>query len=512
MVALPTIAGPEAPTATRRSTNPVLPGFHPDPSITRGADAYYLVTSSFEYLPGIPVYRSTDLDEWHIVGNVIDRAEQLDLSRTPVPGGVWAPTIRFHDGRYYVIVSVMFEARCLLFTAQDPSGPWSDPTTILGIEGIDPDLAWGDDGIAYVTFARLGTGILQSAVDLETGTTLEEPRALWSGSGLYAPEGPHIYRRDDGWILLVAEGGTERGHAVSVARGDSLKGPFVGDTTNPILSARSTGSGVQNVGHADMVATEDGRTVMVALGVRPVGPTRSFSPLGRETFLTEVDWIDGWPRPRAIEPGEQAAHALEVTFDSPDVLQHPGWVSVRQLPADVGRVDVAARVMIIDAGDLPSAGPGQAMIGWRQRHVDAKFSTTVDACGGVGGLVVRVTDDLWIALEAESTQTGTRVMARAALAGFEKHWQHDFRGGPVELTMEFAPPRAWRPGEGSPPSGGDRVRLTASAGDESVELANLDGRYWSIETSEAFTGRVVGMYSARGNVRFERFAYDGKAS
>jgi len=134
--------------------NPLLPGFNPDPSIVRADDAYYLVTSTFEYLPGIPVYRSTDLVEWTQIGNVATRPEQVELKEVPTPGGVWAPTIRYRDGVFYVIVTVMLGGRgCVVFTATDPAGPWSDGTPIPAVDGIDPDLAWDDDGTAYVTFA-----------------------------------------------------------------------------------------------------------------------------------------------------------------------------------------------------------------------------------------------------------------------------------------------------------------------------------------------------------------------
>ena len=240
---------------------PLIPGFNPDPSIVLVDGWYYLVTSTFEYLPGIPVYRSANLLDWEQVGNVITRPEQLDLRGVPTPGGVWAPTIRHRDGVFHVIVTVMFAPQgCVVFTADDPAGPWSDGTRIGVVDGIDPDLVWDDDGTALVTFAAIGRGIQQVAVDLGTGEALEQVRPLWSGSGLYAPEGPHVHRHGDLWYLLVAEGGTDRGHAVSVARGPSPRGPFTGDPANPVLSARSTGFPVQNLGHADLVETPDGGT------------------------------------------------------------------------------------------------------------------------------------------------------------------------------------------------------------------------------------------------------------
>ncbi len=222
--------------------SPLLPGFHPDPSIVEVDGVYTLVTSTFEYLPGLPVHRSTDLVHWELVGHVITRPEQALLEDVPTPGGVWAPTIRHHDGVYYCIVTVMMGPRgCVVFTADDPAGPWSDGIPIPAVTGIDPDLAWDDDGTAYVTFAAFPHDLQQVAVDLTTGEALDDVRAVWAGSGLYAPEGPHLYRRGDWWYLLAAEGGTDRGHAVTIARSRSPRGPFEGSPHNPVLTSRSTG-------------------------------------------------------------------------------------------------------------------------------------------------------------------------------------------------------------------------------------------------------------------------------
>ena len=192
-------------------SNPILTGFNPDPSIVSTPEGYYVATSSFEYLPALPVYHSKDLESWQLVGHVATREQQVQLADVPTPGGVWAPTLRFRNGVFYLIVSVFLGGRgCVLFTATDPAGPWSDGTVIEAVDGIDPDLAWDDEGIAYVTFARHPDAIQQVRVDLATGEALEKPRPLWSGSGLYSPEGPHLYRRGAWWYLIAAEGGTDR--------------------------------------------------------------------------------------------------------------------------------------------------------------------------------------------------------------------------------------------------------------------------------------------------------------
>ena len=262
---------------------------------------------------------------------------------------MWAPTIRYRDGVFYVIVTIAMSARgCVVFTATDPAGPWSDGTTIEGVGGIDPDLAWDDDGTAYVTFSGLYTndvealgphmGIQQVRVDLEAGKALDEPRSLWSGTGLKFPEAPHIYRRGDYWYLMIAEGGTERGHGVSIARGPSPEGPFEGHPANPVLSARSTSRPIQNTGHADLVDTPDGGTALVLLGVRPLGATQAFSPLGRETFITPVSWVDGWPQPEPVELAPRNG-VVEETFDFTDCsrARRPGLAG-RAHDTGIGRV------------------------------------------------------------------------------------------------------------------------------------------------------------------------------
>lgn len=486
--------------------NPLIGGFHPDPSVVRADGAYYLVNSTFEYLPGIPVYRSADLVTWTQIGNVITRPEQAGLGDVPTAGGVWAPTIRYAGGLFYVIVTIAMSPRgCVVFTAADPAGPWSDGLTLDGVTGIDPDLAWDDDGTAYVTFSGLATsgaqagqhlGIQQVRVDLTAGKALEGPRSLWSGTGLKFPEAPHLYHRGDHWYLLIAEGGTERGHAVSVARGPSPAGPFEGHRANPVLSASGTSRPVQNTGHADLVAAPDGGTALVLLGMRPQGHTQAFSPLGRETFITPVSWEDGWPRP---EPVRLAARdeITDEAFDlgDPAALADPGWLAVRTTPASVASV-ASGRLSITGRRGL--GDPHPQFVGRRQRHLTATVTATADASAGAGGLAARYDEDHWFALEAR----GTVVTAIARLAGLTQTWQATVPAGEVELRLEMAPPPS---GFSPEAAGGDRIRLLAGG----VVLAELDGRYWSAETCTSFAGRVIGLYASEGTVSFARWTYRG---
>jgi xylan 1,4-beta-xylosidase len=485
--------------------NPLIPGFNPDPSVVSAEGAYYVVTSTFEYLPGIPVYRSTDLVTWTQIGNVATRPEQVEVGQAQTGLGVWAPTIRYHDGRFYVIVTIAGSPRgCTVFTADDPAGPWSDGVTLDGVGGIDPDLAWDDDGTAYVTFSglilsgpELGAhkGIQQVRVDLDAGKALEEPRSLWSGTGLKFPEAPHLYHRGEDWYLLIAEGGTERGHSVSIARGSSPVGPFTGHPHNPFLSAKGTNRPIQNTGHADLVSTPDG-DLLVMLGMRPLGGTQSFSPLGRETFATTVVWVDGWPYAEPVRLSPRSGVEEEVfDFAEMNALDDSGWLGIRAMPAAIGLIK-DGRLTI--TGDVGLDDTHVAFIGRRQRHLTSKFSTTVEASAGAGGIASRYDEQHWISLEA----CGTTVTARAQLAGMAQTWQAEVPAGGVELRIETSRPEM---GFTSAAMGGDRVRLYAGG----TLVTELDGRYWSAETCASFTGRVTGMFASEGTVSFADFRYAG---
>ena len=503
-----------------RWPNPLVPGFNPDPSVVLVDGVYWLVTSTFEYLPGLPVYRSADLVEWTHVGNVASRPEQVEVADAPTGGGVWAPTIRHHDGTFYVIVTIAMSPKgCVVFTATDPAGPWSDGTTLEGIGGIDPDLAWDEDGNAYVTYSGLVTfgeelgkhlGIQQVRVDLEAGKAVEAPRSLWSGTGLKFPEAPHVYRRGEHWYLMIAEGGTERGHGVSFARGPSIEGPFESHPDNPLLSARSTSRPIQNTGHADLVETPDGGSALIMLGMRPLGATQSFSPLGRETYITDVAWADGWPQPEPVLLAPRTGVEVEdFDFTDPSSLDDPGWMAVRTLPSEVasptstpGRLTIAA-----DGSTLDDSHP--RFVGRRQRHIRSTVSTVVDAAAGAGGLAFRYDELHHVSLEARGRDGATQVTALATVAGLRQSWTADLPGHEVELRIEMSPAA---PGFNAEAMGGDRIRLVAGpvgGGGEDVLLTELDGRFWTAEVTASFTGRVVGLFATMGTVTFTRFHAEG---
>lgn len=307
------------------NTNPILPGFYPDPSVCRVEDDYYLVTSTFAYFPGVPIFHSKDLIHWNQIGNILDRKEQLPLSGAETSEGIFAPTLRYHDGTFYMITTnVSSRLGNFIVTATDPAGPWSEPYP-LGSSGIDPSLFFDDDGKCYYCGTqerREGSRyfgdneIYIQELDLKTMKLVGESYPAWHGAlrGVEWPEGPHIYKRNGWYYLLISEAGTAHNHAVSIARSKSLKEPFEGHRGNPILTHRHLGYNypIVNVGHPDIVETQNGEWWMVCLASRTKGGY--YRNLGRETYLVPFIWEGDWP---VINPGKGIIESTVATPNLP---------------------------------------------------------------------------------------------------------------------------------------------------------------------------------------------------
>jgi xylan 1,4-beta-xylosidase len=376
--------------------NPVLPGFYPDPSVCRVGADYYLVCSSFEYFPGIPVFHSGDLVHWKQVGHCLTRAEQVSFDGCRASGGVWAPTIRHHRGEFFMTTTDTTGRGNFILRAKDPAGPWSNPVWVAQA-GIDPSLFFDEDGTAFYTTSH--DGAFQSIVDVDSGRLLREPSVVWAGTGGRYAEGPHLYRRDGWYYLLMSEGGTEHGHMVTMARSRSPWGPFEPCARNPILTHRSYLSPIQSTGHADLVEAHDGSHFVVFLANRPNG----YPPchhLGRETFLAPVRWSDdGFPvvgndgrvsleMPSSLAGDSPAPVPIRDDFDAPELGlewnflrtndagtwslgERPGWLRLRgnektlddvATPAWVGRrqqhlaVELRTRLQFSPATEAEEAG------------------------------------------------------------------------------------------------------------------------------------------------------------
>ena len=513
LTARPSIAEPLA--ATPRITtfrNPVLPGFHPDPSVVRVGPWFYLVNSTFEFFPGVSVHRSRDLVHWEPIGHALTRDSQLPLGQAAPSCGIFAATIRESHGTFYVITTNVTDGGNFLVTARDPSGPWSEPVRITGQGGIDPSLFFDDDGKVYLTSTggapdeNTAPGIWQSLLDVTTGKVLSHPRLVWTGTGGRYPEGPHLYRVGARYYLMISEGGTEYGHMVTIARAAAPWGPFEVCPRNPILTHRNTqmDQPIQGTGHADLVQDSERNWWMVFLGFRTAGGGY-WHHLGRETFLAPMRWDDqGWPvvnegKPIAIEMAiahglpESALPAPPVRddFDGPlglawnylrnpvrdsySLTARPGWLTLRGTP-----------VTLADAAGPPFMSP--TFVGRRQEHLRVRMATRIDFAptqeAQEAGMVLYREPHHRYELGVRKTgghrqvfvrQTiGTSLSAITATAKVPEE-------GPLLLQIDAAP-----------------EQYTLSWGIAPDKLAKLDSavsRYLSSEVAAGFIGTYVGLYA-----------------
>lgn len=283
--------------------NPVLAGFYPDPSLVRVDKDYYLCTSTFEFFPGVPLFHSKNLINWEQIGHCLTRESQLPLEQAPPSTGILASTIRYHKGKFYMITTNMTHliqsgVGNFIVQADNPGGEWSEPVWI-DHQGIDPSLLFDDDDKVYYCgtgFDEQGQCIILFQINPDTGEILSEKKTISYSVNGKCPESPHIYKINGQYFLMLAEGGTEYGHMVTIQRGDNIWGPYEACPDNPILTHRNyNGETVQCVGHAELFEDHKGNWWMVCLGARPNGPM--LHHIGRETFLLPVTWKNGWPYP-----------------------------------------------------------------------------------------------------------------------------------------------------------------------------------------------------------------------
>lgn len=290
----------------KKLKNPIIPGYYPDPTICRVGDDYYLACSSFEMSPAIPIFHSKDLANWELIGNAMTPENGFHVEKNTLVGGVMAPTLRYHDGLFYIINTNFSDKGNYIITAEDPAGPWSEPHWLTDVPGIDASIFFDDDGQAYI----MGTGdvwdngaggkergIWLAKYDMEHFKIAGEPvtifnSALRVGS---SPEAPHLYHIGAYYYLIIAEGGTEHYHAVMVARSKEIFGFYEANPANPVMTHRHMGftSPIINVGHADLVELPDGSWYAVMLASRLID--KEYKNLGRETFICPVVWEREWP-------------------------------------------------------------------------------------------------------------------------------------------------------------------------------------------------------------------------
>ncbi|MDO5402806.1 MAG: family 43 glycosylhydrolase [Eubacteriales bacterium] len=295
--------------------NPIIPGYNPDPSICRVGDDFYLVNSTFEFFPGVPIYHSKNLINWELTGYCLNRRSQLELEGCRNSGGIYAPTIRFHNGIFYMITTNVTDKGNFIVHTDNIKGDWSEPVWI-DQGGIDPSLFWDDDDRCYYCSTGILDGIrgiVAFEINPMTGEILSDKKLISEGCGGQCAEGPHIYKKDGCYYLFIAEGGTEYAHRETVQRSANIFGPYTPCPHNPIISHKEyKKSEIQATGHADLVDDANGNWWLVFLGIRRFSHALLHN-LGRETFLAPVSWSDdGWP-----VAGYNGNGTVELVMDAP---------------------------------------------------------------------------------------------------------------------------------------------------------------------------------------------------
>jgi alpha-N-arabinofuranosidase len=489
--------------ATALIRNPVLPGFYPDPSICRVGDDYYLVTSTFEYFPGVPIFHSRDLTHWRQLGHCLTRDSQLSLSTAKSSKGIFAPTLRYHDGTFYMITTNVEGGGHFYVTAKDATGPWSEPTWLDDNDGVDPSLFFDADGRVYFTRQGGGArgGIYQQELDLSRGKLVGEPRMIWSGTGGTWPEGPHLYKLGALYYLMIAEGGTGYSHMETIARSSSPWGPFEPCPRNPVLShSGRAGHAIQATGHADLVQAKDGAWWLVCLGIRPTDGEHHH--LGRETFLAPVVWdaagwpvVNGngsieltaqgaglpkpapWPQPTARDDFEASTLGLELNFVRNPA---PGAFSLSARPGFLRLLGTAAS---LDEVSQPS------FVGRRQRHFRCRASALLEfqplRSSEVAGLVVRADEANHYDLLVVADGARRRVELRARVSGNSRLvGQAPLEPGPVLLAIDARE--------------AEYEFFFTTSGGKARSLGTQPTAPLSSEAAGGFTGVYFGMYASSG--------------
>ncbi|KDA06457.1 alpha-N-arabinofuranosidase [Microbacterium sp. CH12i] len=510
--------------------NPIIPGCFPDPTICRVGEEYFLVTSTFEYQPGLPIQRSRDLVSWELIGHAIDRPGMLDMDGMASSSGLFAPTLRFHDGMFWLVCTLVDQQDAsrggnFLLTATDAAGPWSDPIW-LEVDGIDPSIFFDDDGRIWMHGTRLAsdpewfhqTEVWLRELDRETMAFVGEEHILWHGAviGAVWAEGPHLYKIDGTYYLLASEGGTEFHHALSVARADTVTGPYIGNKANPVLTHRQLGHGADlvGVGHADLVQAVDGSWWSVLLAMRPYGGYHY--NLGREVFLVPVSWEEGWP---VFAPGlGRVPREVDVPFASRQTLgvmqgaasgtirsDDPRWTSLRVQPEQIAEREGDGWVMPLSPATLSDATV-TAFLGVRQQHRDVDVVATLSCDlveGEEIGLVVRQSELDHVRMSMSSSPTGIRIVATHRQAGVDARLGEIWLDGVVSDALELSV-RAREQ---------DYELSAARPGDESYVVAVADGRTLDSVATGGFLGVWFGVFGTsngaptQSRLRVQSFDY-----
>lgn len=482
--------------------NPVVKGFYPDPSVCFANGKFYMVCSSFQYFPGVPLFESDNLVNWTQIGHVLTRKNQVMLEKVNSSGGVFAPTIRYNNGRFYMVTTNDTTHQNFYVYTDNIYSEWSDPVYV-DQGGIDPSLYF-ENGKTY--FISNGTddygtgGVVQCEINIETGEKLSHSKSIWQGSGGRFLESPHMYKINGKYYLMAAEGGTEYGHMITYAKSDEIWGEFENYPSNPVLTNRNKAPFIiQGIGHGDLIQDKNGNWHILSLGFRQMDLWRPFHQLGREVFLTPVKFHDdGWftagndgttDESYDIEGEFVQKEKKEYTFENTDwnidwcYLRHPHEENYELYD---NRIVLYGTDCTLDDVDSPT------FIGIRQRDFKSTLSCDVSAEDGEAGITVYMTENEHYDIAVRKGENGYEAVLRLNIGGI-KHIQNTvlLKNNKACLLIK---------------SGNFGYSFSVKIDSEEIDLGFGDSKYLSSEVAEGFTGVVIALYSIKGKGEFENFS------
>ena len=533
-------AGTEVP----HFQNPILAGFYPDPTICKANGKFYLTTSTFAYFPGLPIFESDDLVNWKLIGHAMDRPSQLNTMNGGVSRGLFAPAISFHDGVFYLTCTNVSGQGNYIITATDPAGPWSEPTYLPEVNGIDPSLFHDDDGRMFIVYNSIPPDdkslydghrtIRQYEIDRESLSVKGEQTLLVNGGVDLSKEpvwieAPHIYHIGDTYYLMCAEGGTGPQHSEVIFRSDSVRGPYEPWDQNPILTQRhldpNRDNPVSYAGHADLVQLDNGDWWAVFLAVRPY--EGNYFNTGRDTWLAPVTWTeDGWP---VINPDHETVQyryptPLGNTIDT-TLEQYSGNVNFTdEFDGDALNMryiflrtpeekwyDVADGKLTMQVRPETADGRGNpSFVGHRQHNMTGEASVLLDfdpaSENESAGLLAFQNERRYFYVAKTMAEGEPVIQFLKSLStregGTEVIESAPAPDGPVQLRISFDGARYG-------------VSFAGSDGDWQMLAEDIDGKYLSTEDAGGFVGVVLAPYATSNGTEsdntasFEWYRYTG---
>ncbi len=476
-------------------SNPVISGCFPDPSVCRAEGKYFLVCSSFQFFPGVPLFESSDLVNWKMIGNVLTRESQLPLNGADSCSGIYAPTIRYSNGRFYMVTTNTTVGGNFYVYTDDIYGEWSEPIYVEQ-DGIDPSLYF-EDGKAY--FMSNGTdengmnGIFQCEIDISTGKKLSEAKCIWHGTGGRFLESPHLYKINGCYYLMASEGGTEYGHMVVYARGNSIYGPFESYPHNPVLTNRNMGGySIQGCGHGDLVEDFNGNFWMFHLGFRQIDPWVMHHITGREVYLSPVKFDEnGW-----FTAGENKAVYEQVETELITAPQKPlepytfentavgkEWLFLNNPVASNYSLSNEAFKLTASTETLSSKGCSPTLVAMRQKEMSFELSCDISVSDCEGGITLYMTEVQHYEIALRKNQ-GKYELFRRLCIGDICHEDNVISLNSDRVTLKIS-------------ASNYCYSFSAECEGKSFTLGSAQTKYLSTELAGNFTGVIIGLYAQK---------------